>query len=313
MRKQRIGQRPPEQQIGKEPLKRQVKKKTLKQQIRLGLAGFGLGLAFSCSNYGGQIPGYGAQVRVIRAGRADREQREEQERMWEAERKQQEAQKEAEQLRLLPAGTAVEPADIEKYGLSAYFTSEEIRDDVFARMEGKSFGEDCTVPREELRYLKVLYCGPEKKSCVGEMVCNKAISEALLEIFRELYVQEYPIERMVLVDEYDAEDLRSAAANNTSCFNFRPVAGPSGGLSYHARGLAVDINPLYNPYLWTDSEGVLHCEPEEGLAYADREGDFPYKIDEEDLCCRLFLEHGFHWGGSWSYEKDYMHFSLGNG
>lgn len=301
MKKPQIGKKGQKRRNGQMPGERV---RSVRAGVKLGLAG--MGLVLELAGYGLAMPSYGAEVRVIRAGRADREQREEQERIREAER-------EAERIRRLPAGTVVEPEDIENHGLSVYFTSEEIRDDVFARMQGKSFGEDCTVPREELRYLKVLYRSPDKKSCVGEMVCNQAISEDLLEIFRELYVKEYPIERMVLVDNYDADDLRSAAANNTSCFNFRPVAGPSEGLSYHARGLAVDINPLYNPYLWTDSEGVLHCEPEEGLAYADREGDFPYKMDEEDLCCRLFLEHGFYWGGNWMYEKDYMHFSAGNG
>lgn len=303
MKKPQIGKKGQKRRNGQMPGERV---RSVRAGVKLGLAGMGLGLVLELAGYGLAMSSFGAEVRVIRAGRADREQREEQERIREAER-------EAERIRRLPAGTVVEPEDIENHGLSVYFTSEEIRDDVFARMQGKSFGEDCTVLREELRYLKVLYRSPDKKSCVGEMVCNQAISEDLLEIFRELYVKEYPIERMVLVDDYDADDLRSAAANNTSCFNFRPVAGPSEGLSYHARGLAVDINPLYNPYLWTDSEGVLHCEPEEGLAYADREGDFPYKMDEEDLCCRLFLEHGFYWGGNWMYEKDYMHFSAGNG
>ena len=40
----------------------------------------------------------------------------------------------------------------------------------------------------------------------------------------------------------------------------------------------------------------------------DREQDFPYKIDENDLCCRLFKEHGFSWGGDWNSVKDYQHF-----
>lgn len=288
--------------------------------LRLGseqkgrITGFAAALFCSAGVFLGLVPGpgagmdsYGAQVRVIRTDRGAKEQKEEQERMRQEERKRQEAAK----IRFLPAGTAVEESDIEKYGLPAYFTSGEISDDVFARIKGKSFGENCTVPRKELRYLKVLYRSPEKKSCVGEMVCHRAISQELLEIFQELYNQNYPMEKMVLVDEYDADDLRSAAANNTSCFNYRLAAGPSGSLSYHAQGLAVDINPLYNPYLWTDSEGEVHCEPEEGLAYANREADFPYKIDEEDLCCRLFLEHGFSWGGNWKYEKDYMHFSKG--
>ena len=246
-----------------------------------------------------------AEVRMIRTDTASREQRREQEKMRKAQRQQEEAARVA----LLPAGTKVEQDEIDRYGVSAYFTCHEISDEVFVRRRGKSFGEDCTTPREDLHYLKVLYCGPGNKPFVGELVCHREISQDLLEIFRELYEQDYPIEKMVLVDDYDGDDLRSAADNNTSCFNFRVASGPSGSLSYHARGKAIDINPLYNPYLWTDETGELHCEPEEGLLYADREEYFPYKMEREDLCCRLFLEHGFRWGGDWETEKDYMHFS----
>ncbi len=210
----------------------------------------------------------------------------------------------------LKAGTRVEKKEIQKNGVSSYFFASAISDAVFGRMKGKSFKEDCTVPRKDLRYLKVLYCGGDGKSYVGELVCHKEISQDLLEIFRELYDHAYPIERMVLVDDYDGDDLKSAAANNTSCFNYRIAAGDSGNLSYHALGKAIDINPLYNPYIWTDQEGKVRCDPIEGEAYMDREEEYPYKIQEEDLCCRLFKEHGFLWGGSWQGgEKDYMHFS----
>ena len=31
-------------------------------------------------------------------------------------------------------------------------------------------------------------------------------------------------------------------------------------------------------------------------------------IDRNDLCYRLFVKHGFTWGGSWRSLKDYQHF-----
>lgn len=210
----------------------------------------------------------------------------------------------------LKAGTKVEGSDIRKNGISAYFTASAISDEVFDRMYGKSYKEDCIIPREDLRYLRVLYCGLDGQSYVGEMVCHKDISQDLLEIFQELYDNFYQIEKMVLVDDYDGDDLKSAADNNTSCFNYRISSGNSGTLSYHALGKALDINPLYNPYLWTDRQGNARCEPEEGQEYRNREGSFPCKIEEDDLCCLLFKAHGFTWGGSWQGgEKDYMHFS----
>ena len=78
----------------------------------------------------------------------------------------------------------------------------------------------------------------------------------------------------------------------------------SKSLSRHAFGMAVDVNPLENPYI--NRSGVVM--PAEGQPYVDRSRDFPHKITRDDLCCRLFLEHGFTWGGSWSDRKDYQHF-----
>jgi hypothetical protein len=34
-------------------------------------------------------------------------------------------------------------------------------------------------------------------------------------------------------------------------------------------------------------------EPATGEPYLDRDADFPYKIDENDLCYKLFIEKGF--------------------
>ena len=95
--------------------------------------------------------------------------------------------------------------------------------------------------------------------------------------------------------------------NNTSCFNYRVVDGTK-SLSRHALGLAIDINPLYNPYIRYDKKGGQTVSPVEGEAYADRTVSFPYKIDPDDLCYRLFTEHGFTWGGNWNSSKDYQHF-----
>ena len=73
--------------------------------------------------------------------------------------------------------------------------------------------------------------------------------------------------------------------------------------------MAVDINTRYNPYI-KKVNGKLSIEPANGAEYMDRTKDFPYKIDENDLCYKLFIEHGFEWGGSWKDEKDYQHFEL---
>ena len=196
----------------------------------------------------------------------------------------------------------------EEYDISQSFYAEEISDEIFARMEGKSYPADCRVAREELMYLHLLYKDIKGDTHEGEMVCNRAIADMLVEIFRSLYEADYPIEHMSLIDDYDGDDDASMSANNTSCFNYRVVKGTD-KISKHGYGLAVDINPRYNPYIHTLS-GKTVVEPENGLPYADRTGEFDYKIDEDDLAYKLFTEHGFTWGGSWKSVKDYQHFQI---
>lgn len=189
---------------------------------------------------------------------------------------------------------------------SSDFYISEITDDIFARMQGKSYKEDCTVPREDLRYVHVRHMGFDGEAKDGELVVNKAIADDVLAIFEELYKADYPIEKVHLVDEYDADDEASMSDNNSSAFNFRFISHTT-RISKHGLGMAVDINTRYNPYVKT-VDGKLSIEPANGADYVDRSKDFPHKIDHEDLCYKLFKEHGFTWGGDWTHSKDYQHF-----
>ena len=181
-----------------------------------------------------------------------------------------------------------------------------ITNDIKARINGLSYKEDCIVPYDDLRYLNVLYVDFNNVVQTGEIVCNKAIAQDLLEIFYELYIAGYQIDKIRLIDEYNADDDLSCLDNNTSCFNYRNIGGTN-NLSKHALGLAIDINPFYNPYV-TYPDGNIRISPPGSEPYADREADFLHKIDENDLCYRLFTERGFTWGGHWKSLKDYQHF-----
>ena len=103
------------------------------------------------------------------------------------------------------------------------------------------------------------------------MVVNRAAAADVTDVFQKLFEAQYPIERMTLIDDFGADDEASMRANNSSAFNFRVVKG-SKKLSAHARGLAVDINPLYNPYVRVMKDGTTVVQPEAGRPYADREG-----------------------------------------
>lgn len=189
-----------------------------------------------------------------------------------------------------------------------YFYVTPIDDELFARIKGKSFKDDCTLPREDLRYLHVLHKDLDGNTREGELICNVYIAYDLMDIFIKLYEANYPIEKIRLVDEYNADDETSMRDNNSSCFNFRFISHTT-KVSKHGLGLAVDINTLYNPYTKVvDGKRIL--EPATAGAYVDRTKNFPYKIDENDLCYKLFIAHGFEWGGSWTRAKDYQHFEV---
>lgn len=161
---------------------------------------------------------------------------------------------------------------------------------------------------DDLCYLSVLHYDFNGNVQTGELICNKGIAEDLAEIFYELYLNEYQIEKIRLVDEYLGDDEASMEDNNTSCFNYRTVPN-SNSMSKHALGCAIDINPFYNPYIVTNrTEGTTTVSPAGSDAYVDRSASFEHKIDTDDLCYKLFKEHGFEWGGSWKNSKDYQHF-----
>ena len=188
------------------------------------------------------------------------------------------------------------------------FTSQAIPDSVWLTMQGKTWHDNPYIRRSDLRYLRISHYDLEGRVHVGEMICNKLIADKLLAIFSELYAAHYPIQRMRLPDNYDADDERQMRDNNTSSFCYRNVSG-SKNLSKHARGLAIDINTLYNPYIrYSKKDGSRIVEPATAVKYCDRKANFPYKITTSDLCYKLFTKYGFTWGGAWRTMKDYQHF-----
>ncbi len=196
------------------------------------------------------------------------------------------------------------------------FFYEPISAEIEARIRGISYpadDSDIEVSLSDLSYVGVLYNDFDGNVAQGELICNNSIALDLVEIFEELYRNGYQFERIELIDEYGGDDTLSMENNNTSCFNYRIVDG-SNHLSKHAYGLAIDINPFYNPYVVfnKDGSGETYISPKGSEVYADRSKDFPYKIDENDLCYKLFIAHGFTWGGNWNSSKDYQHFQKVN-
>ncbi len=188
------------------------------------------------------------------------------------------------------------------------FYYEDLSSELKKKITGKSFPTTfdehyTSISYDDLKYLKIKYYDFDgKEHDDGEMIVHKDVAKEVIEIFYKFYENKYPIAKMKLVEEYDANDELSMRDNNTSAFNYRLVEN-SVRLSWHCFGLAIDINPLYNPYI-TGNE----LYPSTAGDYVDRERDFPGKIDENDLAYQLFTEYGWKWGGNFYGEKDYQHF-----
>lgn len=149
---------------------------------------------------------------------------------------------------------------------------------------------------DELSYCTVKYIDFSCNEQTGTIICNKAIADDILVIFRELYKNDYRIDSLDANSDNDQ--------NNTVCFN---LDSPDGS-NKHKTGMAIDINPFYNPCTVFDDNGEIHSVPEGSDDYLDRNKTFPYKIDTDDLAYKLFTDHGFSWGGNFNSGKCYGHF-----
>lgn len=206
-------------------------------------------------------------------------------------------------------GEFVPDSYISTYGTDDFFKNIAIPDTIFDLMRGKTYKDDCVVPRDSLRYLLCLHRDINGRAVVGEMVLNTGIADVVLGIFKELYENRYPIEKMRLMDYWNAVDEMAMLDNNSSSFNFRFITHTT-KVSKHGKGVAIDINTLYNPYHKVLDDGSELIEPSTGAPYLDRSKSFIYKIEKDDLCYRLFIKNGFEWGGEWTSCKDYQHFEL---
>src|SRR4051794_31524020 len=182
--------------------------------------------------------------------------------------------------------------------------SEPIAGHVRERIVGSSWHEGCPVGLGDLRLLELTYVDFHGDARRGRLVVSERYDDELLAVFKRLYNIGYPIRRMSLVDRYGASDRRSTRADNTSAFNCRFVAGTS-SWSMHAYGLAIDVNPVENPYV-----SGSHVSPANGQKYADRSQHRRGMLHAGDVVVSAFSSIGWGWGGSWAGStRDYQHFS----
>ena len=206
----------------------------------------------------------------------------------------------------------------------------------------KSWHPGCPVAPGELAYLVTAFWGFDGSPHYGELVVHAALSALLLDSLQNAYNARFPIASMELIEEFDADDERSMAANNSSAFNCREVPGKPGVFSRHSFGAALDINPRQNPFVQVKSSALRargwngtgdksdflaiigfsgasaaadFCTknpagclvlPLDSAPYLERGGSRPGMLQPGDPVLSAFGQRGFVWGGTWRI-PDYQH------
>ena len=172
-----------------------------------------------------------------------------------------------------------------------------------------SWHRGCPVAPAQLRRLRLRYWGFDRQAHLGTLVVNARAVTPLVRVFARLYSARFPIRRMRPIDAYGGSDERSLNVDNTAAFNCRrAVASGPKRWSVHAYGLAIDVNPVENPYV---EGGRVH--PRAGRAYLNRSRIRRGMAVRGRLLVRSFASVGWRWGGRWTGTPDYQHFSATGG
>ena len=185
-------------------------------------------------------------------------------------------------------------------------------EELLTAMKGAQvWASGCPVPLERLSYLSSIcyfdFSGKEHND--GELVVLDVVAPLVADIFGILHQKRFPISHLRSMHHYNADDLLSMADNNTSCFCHRPIEG-SLIPSMHSFGLAIDLNPVQNPFIIfePEKENQPTIYPREGWQFINRHNQKPGMV--EDIVA-IMAQHGFfRWGGRWTTPIDYQHFEV---
>ena len=175
---------------------------------------------------------------------------------------------------------------------------------------GGFWHKGCPVPLSGLRVLNVSYRDFRGRTQPGQVIVNRAAAAPLARVFRRLYALHFPIHHMRLDDAYGPRRDRPRDGDVSGSFECReavpsPCTGGrgTGSWSMHAYGLAVDLNPVENPYV-----GCGQSRDPSAARYRDRSRHRRGMVTRRAI--KAFGSIGWGWGGAWSGNtKDYMHFS----
>ena len=148
--------------------------------------------------------------------------------------------------------------------------------------------------------LPVAYLGFDGFEHVGAIVVHRDLIEDVQDLFAEMLRRRFPLTSVIPASDprFAWDDAKLMAANDTSGFNYRAIAGTD-RLSYHAYGRAIDINPALNPYVRNG-----RIEPPGATYDLARPGT----IGPDSFIVAFLEARGWTWGGRWTEPVDYQHF-----
>ena len=151
----------------------------------------------------------------------------------------------------------------------------------------------------QLVLINVKYYSTDKKIHEGQILTNKKISSDLSEVFSFILKEHFPVAKVIPIVKYNWNDNLSMQDNNTYSFCFRNIS-----YSKHALGMAIDINPFFNPMRWKDSLSIRPNKPFGAVYNPENPGTF--KVS--DSVVSELKKHGFRWGHTFKRKFDDHHF-----
>lgn len=150
---------------------------------------------------------------------------------------------------------------------------------------------------DQLELIDVTYLSTDNKLHQGQILTNKQLVPDLQAIFQFMLDHEFVIEKAIPIVAFNWSDSLSMANNNTYSFCYRNIS-----YSLHANGLAIDINPRFNPLRWKNQD--LPNEPLGAVLDTTVNGT----LHPEHTVVKEFRKLGFRWGHTFSKYWDDHHF-----
>jgi len=154
---------------------------------------------------------------------------------------------------------------------------------------------------DQLKLINVQYYSTDSKVHQGQILTNNKIADKIVVLFKFILQERFPVAHAIPVVKYNWDDDLSMQANNTYSFCYRDVS-----FSKHAYGMAIDINPYFNPVRWkTGFEN--HLNKPVGARYDPRK---PGTFYSQQPVVLEFERLGFHWGHHFKVKFDDHHFDM---